>query len=247
MRTVHVLQHVELEGPGRIAEIARGAGFEVQVHRVCDGSPVPDSIPSGDALVVMGGAMGVGDLDDARWPFLRQEVSLLERTLGEAQPVLGVCLGAQLMAHALGARVFPLVVGHPPVRHREVGWGAVTFAASPESEPVFRGLDASEVTLHWHRDTFDLPRGGVHLASTLACQNQMFRWGRHAFAVQFHPELVPGDVIGWVRDDVEFVTAANGPGGPARIIAETDRFAERYRRSGDRLLRNLIEIWRDTP
>jgi GMP synthase-like glutamine amidotransferase len=247
MRTVHVLQHVDLEGPGRIGEVARDAGFAVELHRLFAGAPVPRGVNRGDVLVVMGGPMGVADRDDARWPFLKHEVALLERAFAEERPVLGVCLGAQLMAHALGAPVFPLVVGEPPVRHREVGWGAVTFSATGTEEPALEGLDGSEVVLHWHGDTFDLPRGAVHLASTLACPNQMFRWGRRSFAVQFHVEISAEEVTSWVRDDGAFVVAANGRGGGDRILEETARYAPRFRRAGDRLLRNIVGLWLEAP
>jgi GMP synthase-like glutamine amidotransferase len=229
-----------MEGPARIGDVARTMGHRVVLHHLYDGAAVPDTIPDDAMLVVMGGAMGVADIGDPRWPFLKAEVTLLERALREARPVLGVCLGAQLMAHALGARVYPCQVGDPPAGHREVGWGAVTFVASPDSEPVLGGMDESEVVLHWHGDTFDLPRGATRLAGTLACENQMFRYGRRAFALQFHVEVTGDEVKRWVHDDAAFVLAANGPRGAERILADTDRFMPRHRLVGDRLIRNIL-------
>jgi GMP synthase-like glutamine amidotransferase len=245
MRTLHALEHADHEGPGRIAELAASAGFDVEVHLLFRGAPVPTSIAPGDALVILGGSMGVGDLGDPRWPFLRAEVSLLETVLAADRPVLGVCLGAQLLAHALGARVAPLVVGEPPVCHREVGWGAVTFSAGGEREPILAGLGPSEVVLHWHGDTFELPRGAVHLASTLACENQMFRVGRRSFGLQFHVDVPVEAVERWVREDTDFVVSANGRGGPARILADASRYGAMYEHAADRLLRNLFALWSD--
>ncbi len=215
-------------------------GLDVVTHPLYDGASVPTTIPDDDLLVVMGGGMGVGDLDDPRWPFLAAEVELLTRLLSSGRPVLGVCLGAQLMAHALGAHVAPLRVGDPPRVHREVGWGAVTFTTPSDTEASLVGLNESEVVLHWHGDTFELPKGAKLLASTLACPNQMFRFGRRAFGIQFHVEVDAADVAVWVRDDADFVRAANGPAGGARILAETARFGARCRRVGDRLIRNVL-------
>ena len=242
MRALQVLQHAATEGPARVADVARTMGLDVVIHPLHEGAPVPAVLRDGDLLLVMGGGMGVGDIRDARWPFLKAEVELLSLLLPTGRPVLGICLGAQLMAHALGARVMPLEVGDPPVRHREVGWGAVTFTAPPDTEASLAGLNTSEVVLHWHGDTFDAPAGSKVLASTLACPNQMFRFGRRAFGIQFHVEIDAAEVPGWVRDDADFVRAANGPGGGARILEETDRYAARCRQVGDRLIRNVLGV-----
>jgi len=99
--------------------------------------------------------------------------------------------------------------------------------------------------LHWHGDTFDLPRGATRLASTLACQNQMFRFGRRSFALQFHVEVTAEDVKRWVHEDAAFVLAANGPGGAERILRDTDRYMPRHRHVGDRVIRNILATTRE--
>jgi GMP synthase-like glutamine amidotransferase len=245
VRTVHVFQHADSEGPSRIADVAKEMGLNVAACKLHEGGAVPDRIPRGDVLVVMGGSMGVGDIGDPRWPFLAAEATLLARLLREGWPVLGICLGAQLMAHALGASVYPLCVGEPPARYREVGWGAVTFVDQIDNERSLFGLAESEVVLHWHGDTFDLPHGATLLASTLACPNQMFRFGRRAFGLQFHVEVTAEEIPRWVHEDEAFVVAANGIGGPKRILADTARYMPRHRRIGDRMIQNLLSALLD--
>lgn len=236
------LQHVDLEGPSRIGEIAREIGWTVEVRQMAHGDPVPARLEAGQMLVVMGGPMGVGDLTDPRYPFLAQEVELLRTVLAARQPVIGVCLGAQLLAHAAGASVYPLLVGEPPVHHREVGWGAVSFTRTAGEEPVLAGMDPSEVVVHWHGDTFDLPQGATLLASTLACPQQFFRLGKAAFGLQFHIEVTPDQVADWVREDADFVRSAGGAVHGERLLADTARFMPRHRVHGDRLIRNLLNI-----
>jgi GMP synthase-like glutamine amidotransferase len=234
-----VLQHVPHEGPVRIGVVAERMGLKVEIVRLDQGQAVPAKPPAGAVLVVMGGPMGVGDIGDARYPFLAREIDLLRACLAEQVPVTGICLGAQLLAHAAGAAVAPLLVGEPPLRHREVGWGAIHFLKQPAEEPVLEGLDRCEIVLHWHGDTFAIPEGASHLAATLACPGQMFRLGR-CFGLQFHVEVDDPTIRTWVAEDAAFVTAANGPGGGARILADTARFLPWQRAHGDRLIANIL-------
>jgi GMP synthase (glutamine-hydrolysing) len=155
--------------------------------------------------------------------------------------VLGVCLGAQLLAHAAGARVFPCVRRDDNGREvpdREVGWGPVSFLG--EHEPALAGLGTEATVLHWHGDTFDLPRGAVHLAATARCRHQAFRLGARAFGVQFHVEVDAATACRWAVEDADFVRAARGPNGPALVIAETEQHAAAAQPAGDRLIRNIL-------
>jgi GMP synthase (glutamine-hydrolysing) len=241
---VIVIQHVAMEGPGRIADLCAERGLSVEVREVFAADAVPKAVAQGELLVVMGGGMGVGDLDDDRYPFLRAEVALLQRALRDEQPILGVCLGSQLLAHAAGARVYPNVRHGPAgdeTRVREVGWAPVTFLHR-EREPALAGLGAEEIVLHWHGDTFDPPPHSVHLASTPLCAQQAYRIGTRAFGLQFHVEADAPLARRWAADDADFVRAARGPDGPALVIAETERLAASARAAGDRLLRNILGL-----
>jgi GMP synthase-like glutamine amidotransferase len=126
-----------------------------------------------------------------------------------------------------------------PMPVREVGFGKVR-CLNVDSEPVLVGLRQEETVLHWHGDTFDLPAGATHLAESEDCPNQAFRIGHYAFALQFHVEVDAAMARTWAQEDADFVSSALGPGGPARIMAESQDAVSRMHGPGDRLLSNIL-------
>jgi GMP synthase (glutamine-hydrolysing) len=239
-----VLQHTPTEGPERVATLLAARGIGLEVRALYGGDPVPDDLPPDQPLIVMGGPMGVGDVDDARFPFLAAEIALLRRLVARDAPVLGICLGSQLLAAAAGARVYPNTrpgPGGAPEPAREVGWGVVDFRLSPD-EPALAGIPPSAPMLHWHGDTFELPRGAIHLASTPVCRHQAFRLGRRQLGFQFHCEVEAETIAVWVREDADFVRAANGADGGPPILADTARHYRTARPIWDRLIDNAIDL-----
>jgi len=237
-----VLTHLDRESPGRLAVLAARRRLAVDIRRVAQGDPVPTNVASDELLVVMGGPMGVADVGNPRYPYLEAEVALLRGALASRQPVLGICLGAQLLAHAAGSRVYPITRPGPAggrAPAREVGFAPVRYLGV-NREPVLLGLHQEEIVLHWHGDTFDLPVGAVRLAETDMCPNQAFRIGDHAFGLQFHAEVDAAMARRWAEEDADFVVAALGPSGPALIIAEAEEAASRMHAPGDRLLDNIL-------
>ncbi|HET6148754.1 MAG TPA: gamma-glutamyl-gamma-aminobutyrate hydrolase family protein [Polyangia bacterium] len=227
-----VLQHAPAEGPERVGALAVEGGWSLDVRHLYRGDPLPADLDGSDILIVMGGPMGVGDAGDSRFPFLAPEIAFLRRMVERERPVLGICLGAQLLAAAAGARVYA-------AHRREVGWGPVRFL-DVKHERVLRGIRAEETFLHWHSDTFDLPLGAAHLAATDVCPHQAFHIAGREFGLQFHCELSAETIAVWVRDDADYITAANGPGSGERILADTRRCIDEAMRVGDRLIGNIL-------
>ena len=180
---LHWLQHVPFEGLGYIAPWAQRRGFALSCTRLYAGEalPEPDAF---DWLVVMGGPMGVYEAD--QYPHLTAEIALIEAAIAAGRRVLGVCLGAQLIAAALGARVFAS-------GRREIGWFPVEAVADSGS-PFAADLPAPQTLFHWHGDTFDLPAGALHIARSAHFEQQAFSFGERVLAVQCHPEMDPAGV-----------------------------------------------------
>lgn len=181
-KTALVIRHVAFEDLGYFAPVLAETGYAV---RYCDvGLDALDAerIAAADLLIVLGGPIGVYEED--KYPFLTTEIKRIEQRLAARRPTLGICLGAQLMARALGARVYPgqaKEIGFAPIELTEAG--RQSCLAVFENQPV----------LHWHGDTFDLPAGATLLASTAICTQQAFTRGRNAIGFQFHPEAgAPG-------------------------------------------------------
>src|SRR5262249_28104091 len=149
-RTVLVLQHEQVEGLGTIAESLSDAGVTPRYSRAHAGEPVPRELGSAAGLIIMGGPMGVYDAD--RYPFLRDEMRLIEKALASGAPVLGICLGSQLLAHTLGADV-------KPSGGKEIGWYQVRLTAAGQEDPLWRGIPSAFTAFHWHGDLFALPQG----------------------------------------------------------------------------------------
>ena len=192
MRTVIALRHVMFEDLGLFEDVLRGAGFGVEYREAGEG--LIDELDP-DLLVVLGGPIGV--YEGGKYPFITDELRLLERRLAKGKPALGICLGAQLMAKALGARVY-----HGG--RKEIGWKEMELTPAGEHSPL-RHLGT---VLHWHGDTFDLPAGATLLASTDLYERQAFSYGSNALAVQFHPEVETRKIERWLVGHAAELAAA---------------------------------------
>jgi GMP synthase-like glutamine amidotransferase len=208
-----VLQHIACEPPGTYEDVLDARDVEIDRIEIDEGDRLPDW-RAFDAIIAMGGPMGAGD-DDAL-PWLSDEKRLIAEAVEAGKPFWGVCLGVQLLAASLGARVY---TGPAP----EVGILPVTLTEEGKRDPVFGSLPEELPTLQWHGDTFDLPRGAVRLAGSPAYPNQAFRLGR-AYGVQFHLEVSPGLASEWaeVPEYAASLEGVLGPGALGGLIAELE-------------------------
>lgn len=223
MPTAVAIRHVCFEDLGSFAAVLSARGFDVAyLDAGVDDLASLDAIAP-DLLVVLGGPIGA--YEEAIYPFLADELRLLERRLTADRPTLGLCLGAQLMARALGARVYP-----GPAR--EIGWIPLSLTEAGRASPLVH-LDGKKTSmLHWHGDTFDLPVGAVLLASTGICRHQAFSHGRNALAFQCHPEAQAAHLERWLIGHACEIAAA-GLSAP-RLRADSARFGPILEAQGSR-------------
>jgi GMP synthase (glutamine-hydrolysing) len=226
---VLVLQHIACEPPGVYEDVLRERGVELVRVELDEGEPIPDD--GFDAIVAMGGPMSVND--EAALPWLADEKRFVDEAVRAGTPYWGVCLGVQLLASSLGARVYP---GHEP----EVGLLPVELTEEARADPVFAGAPDALVTLQWHGDTFDLPDGAVRLAGSPAYPNQAFRYA-NAYGVQFHLEVSTEMAHEWA-DVPEYAASLERVLGPGATV---DFFARIGEHSAEMLAhgRALFERW----
>ena len=231
-----VLQHITCEPPGAYEEILLEQGARIHRVELDEGNAIPDW-RNFDGIIAMGGPMSVND--DIILPWLKEEKGVIAEAVRAGIPYWGVCLGGQLLAASLGGKVY-----RGP--QSEVGLLPVYLTEEAMGDHVFRGVPRELLTLQWHNDTFELPSGGMLLASSPLYPAQAFRWGGCAYGLQFHLEISAEMAREWATvpaysSDLERVL---GPGSLPRLIEQLDQSAEMLNTQGRKMFRRWLELVR---
>lgn len=209
---IHCLQHVPFEGPAAIGDWAALRGNAVTTTALFEDRALPEQ-GDFDWLVVMGGPMGI--YDEAGHPWLVREKEFLREAIAGGKTIVGICLGAQLIADALGAKVYRNA-------HREIGWLPIELTEQGRASGLFDFLPHGFEAFHWHGDTFELPLGALHLARSAGCEHQAFLLERRVLGLQFHLESTPASVTALVSNCADEIVSAQYVQDAERMLAATE-------------------------
>lgn len=236
MKKLLVLQHVAHELLGTLNPLLKRAGFRIRYVNFARHPDAQPTLDGYDGLVILGGPMSVNDA--GRLPYLTAEMKLIEAALVRNIPVLGICLGAQLIAKTLGAAVYP-------TREKEIGWYDVSPTDQACGDPLVRTFAATEKIFQWHGETFDIPRSTRHLAVSSLCANQAFRYGDTVYGFQFHLEVDEPMIQRWLRvaENRREVTTLSSVRTPECIHQETTEHIGRLRELSERVFGEFINLF----
>ncbi len=228
--SVLIIKHIEIEGPGLIEDCLKQEKIPYQILNLNPNIrlPKPDSFTH---IVILGGPMNVYEED--RYPFLKDEDLFIKEAIQRGKSILGICLGAQLIAKALGAKIFKAPV-------REIGWYDVSLTEIGSQDPLFSHFPKTFSVFQWHEDTFEIPNGGKLIVTSTAIPHQAFRYGENAYGLQFHLEVTEEMICEWVKTyEEEFESQQSSPSSKAEILIETETKIETYTRRGMEFLQNF--------
>lgn len=230
MEEIVVFQHDPFEDLGFFAEILEKQKANYRVIRLFHGEMPAEDWEHLKALIVLGGPMSAHQ--EADYPFLRWEKAIIRAAMDESVPILGVCLGAQLIAAALGTSVFR-------GRVREIGWSPISVTAHGQVDSLLGYLPENATVFQWHGDGFDLPSGAIRLASSVHYENQAFRLGKSIYGLQFHLEVTPRMIERWIDERSKDLAQAPHV-SPEKIRSDTRNYAPTLKYYGERFLSEFV-------
>jgi GMP synthase-like glutamine amidotransferase len=211
---IHYFQHVSYEDPGTILEWALDRGHNLTSTKFYENEKIPD-VSQTDWLIIMGGPMNI--YEEALYPWLVEEKKFIKLAIDSGKTVIGICLGSQLIAEALGARVFKN-------DEKEIGWFDIKVSSIAIAGKIFKGAEESLNVFHWHGDTFDLPANSTHLASSEGCRNQGFIYRDRVLAMQFHCETTEDLIRKMLENGRDDLTPGKYVQTAADILSKKEMF-----------------------
>ncbi|HWH77883.1 MAG TPA: gamma-glutamyl-gamma-aminobutyrate hydrolase family protein, partial [Candidatus Binatus sp.] len=221
---------------GTLNPLLKRAGFRIRYVNFARHPEAQPSLDGYDGLVILGGPMSVND--SHRLAHLSAEMKLIETAMRRDLPVLGICLGSQLIANTLGAKVYPN-------RAKEIGWYDIAPTDAAANDPLLAVFEKSETIFQWHGETFDIPKGSLHLAFSSLCANQAFRYGKNVYGFQFHLEVDERMIHRWLRveENRQEIAALGGEISAARIHGETPRHIKRLHQLSNQIFSEFIRLF----
>jgi GMP synthase (glutamine-hydrolysing) len=221
--SVLIIKHVDIEGPGLIEDCLRQEKIPFYVLNLRPNIHLP-KLDGLTHIVILGGPMNVYEED--RYPFLRDEDLFIKEAIQRGKPILGICLGGQLMAKALGAKVFKAPL-------KEIGWHEVSLTDEGVKDPLFSSLPKKFPVFQWHEDTFEIPKAGKLIATSASVAHQAFRYGENAYGLQFHLEVTERMIREWMEAyEEEFSNSEHPPFSKTEILSQIEGNIENYKKMG---------------
>ncbi len=235
-KNVLMLKHINIEGGGTIEDYLISNKWEIDRRELQNGDAVPPKLDY-DAIIILGGPMNVYEED--KYPFLKDEDKLIKEAIKKEIPTLGICLGAQLIAKASGAKVTKNIVRQ--AHQKEIGWYKVKLTDTGKKDTMFKGLGESFDVFQWHGDTFEIPEKGSLLATAELCTNQALRVGKNIYGLQFHLEVTEDMIYEWIDTYDEELESLKGMIDVEKIRKDTkDKFSS-YKDRAVTFCRNFFE------
>ena len=238
MKTLHVLQHLEREGPGLFKEVAEEKGFITKIYRIDLGDKLPIA-KKNDLILILGGPMGLEDIFSGKFPWLKDEVNLIKKSMKDNIGILGICLGSQLLAYASGGKIEKLLGGKPLKLMPEVGWSEILINKESKYNQI---LKEPLYGLHWHSDRIILPANAELIASSKRCKEQLFKISDSCFGIQFHIEYEDKMVKKWIKEDYKFINNALGPEGQKILLKQNALYGNKTINQRKIVINKLIDL-----
>ena len=223
MKKLLVIQNIEREGPGLFLKIAKEKGFLTEIYNLSLGEKLPQAKKE-DLILIMGGPMSVRDINSEKYFWLREEAKFIKRAIENQISIIGVCLGAQLLAHILGGKIERLKDEYNKENKPEIGWSEISSNHEKSNEDNSLSLKEPLKVLHWHGDRIRLPHQAELLASSVRCDEQFFKVGEFIYGLQFHVETEGLMTDSWIKNDKKFIISGLGENGQKILKHQCNEF-----------------------